>query len=80
MDRTKELFADFPEDKCLDTNVVFDKEILNRALNSTFVDLAGVACTCSETGCNDPRGMYKYNLSSKNSHCSLTISSPNLPL
>ena len=49
---------DMPEDGCVDTNKVFDKDILGTAFESAFLDLLGVACTCPSTGCNDPRGRY----------------------
>ena len=51
---------DMPEDGCVDTNKVFDKDILATAFESTFLDLFGVACTCPSTGCNDPRGRYTF--------------------
>ena len=58
LDRTIEFLENLPVDSCYDTNKAFDKEVMGRGLNSTMIDLSGVACSCSHTGCNDPRSRY----------------------
>ena len=60
LNHSKVGFVNIPEEGCVDTNKALDKDLLNVLSNGTTIvlDIAGVACSCLTSGCNDPRGTY----------------------
>ena len=62
LNRTKAGFQNFPEEGCVDTNKAIDKAVIGEIMNSTYLDMTGVGCSCTSSGCNDPRGICRHTL------------------